>query len=41
MKKINLKLNQTQWFITLWLVGFLGLAVIAGLFKVLLYFAYP
>ncbi len=40
MKKWNIKLTQTQWFILLWLVGFLGLAVIAGLFRLLLYFAY-
>ncbi|WP_413772550.1 DUF2474 domain-containing protein [Acinetobacter sp. ANC 4973] len=35
------KMNSNQWFIVLWLVGFLGLALIAGLFRVLLYFAYP
>ncbi|WP_343596239.1 DUF2474 domain-containing protein [Acinetobacter sp.] len=41
MKKMNIRLGQTQWFIVLWFAGFLGLGVIAGLFKVLLYFAYP
>jgi hypothetical protein len=34
-------MNSTQWFVCLWLAGFLGLALIAGVFKVLLYFAYP
>ncbi len=38
--EIKMKLSSTQWFILLWLVGFTGLAVIAGLFKILLYFAY-
>lgn len=40
MKRFTEKLTQTQWFIVLWLVGFLGLAVIAGMFKLLLWFAY-
>nr|WP_323807879.1 DUF2474 domain-containing protein [Acinetobacter baumannii] len=30
MKKSSVKLSQTQWFILLWLGGFLALAVIAG-----------
>lgn len=38
--KINMKLSSTQWFILLWLAGFCGLAMIAGIFKVLLHFAY-
>ncbi|WP_099092636.1 DUF2474 domain-containing protein [Acinetobacter larvae] len=41
MAKFNIKLNKTQWFIVLWLAGFLGLALIAGLFKMLLLLAYP
>ncbi|MBD1230919.1 DUF2474 domain-containing protein [Acinetobacter seifertii] len=42
MKKSSVKLNQTnQWFILLWLGGFLALAVIAGLFKVILIYAAP
>ncbi|SNX45510.1 hypothetical protein SAMN05421731_10564 [Acinetobacter puyangensis] len=40
MKKFKLELTSTQWFIMLWFVGFFGLAVIAGLFKLLLLFAY-
>lgn len=40
MKKLNWKLSSIQWFIVLWCVGFLGLAVIAGFFKLMLYFAY-
>lgn len=43
MKKLNImniRPTPAQWFIVLWLVGFLGLAVISGLFRVLLYFAY-
>lgn len=36
----NIKLQSYQWFILLWIAGFMGLAVIAGLFKTLLYFAY-
>lgn len=38
--KRQLHLSSMQWFILLWLVGFLGLAIIAGLFKIILYFAY-
>ncbi|EOQ64002.1 hypothetical protein F935_01632 [Acinetobacter calcoaceticus ANC 3811] len=41
MKKLSVKLNQTQWFILLWLAGFLALGVIAGLFKVILIYAAP
>lgn len=41
MNKLMSKMNSNQWFIVLWLVGFLGLACIAGLFRFLLYFAYP
>lgn len=40
MTKMHFELTQTQWFIVLWLGGFLGLAAIASLFRVLLYFAY-
>ncbi|WP_264754223.1 hypothetical protein [Acinetobacter qingfengensis] len=40
MQKFKLELTSTQWFIVLWLVGFLGLAIIAGLFRLLLLFAY-
>lgn len=40
MQKLQLKLSSMQWFILLWIVGFLGLAIIAGLFKLMLYFAY-
>lgn len=35
-----MKLSQFQWFIVLWLVGFLGLLVIALLFRLLLQLAY-
>lgn len=41
MKKSSVKLSQTQWFILLWLGGFLALVVIAGLFKVILIYAAP
>lgn len=41
MKKSSVKLSQTQWFILLWLGGFLALAAIAGLFKVILIYATP
>ncbi|CAM2956493.1 DUF2474 domain-containing protein [Acinetobacter celticus] len=41
MDKIISKMNSTQWFICLWLVGFISLAIIAGLFRFMLYFAYP
>ncbi|MBJ9721349.1 DUF2474 domain-containing protein [Acinetobacter calcoaceticus] len=41
MKNLSSKLTQTQWFILLWLAGFLALAVIAGLFKVILIYAAP
>lgn len=40
MQKIQLKLNALQWFIVLWIVGFLSLLMIAGCFKLILYFAY-
>lgn len=40
MKKYKMHLTSTQWFIVLWFVGFLGLAIIAGLFRLLLFFAY-
>ena len=35
-----MKKSELQWFIGLWLLGFLGLAVIAGIFKGLLLLAY-
>ncbi|WP_445115642.1 DUF2474 domain-containing protein [Acinetobacter sp. WZC-1] len=38
--KISDKLSKTQWFILLWLAGFLGLAVIAGAFRLLIQLAY-
>lgn len=41
MKNLSSKLTQTQWFILLWLGGFLALAIIAGLFKVILIYAAP
>ncbi|MEZ6841457.1 DUF2474 domain-containing protein [Acinetobacter baumannii] len=41
MEKSSVKLSQTQWFILLWLGGFLALVVIAGLFKVILIYAAP
>ncbi|OJU56684.1 MAG: hypothetical protein BGN93_02975, partial [Acinetobacter sp. 39-4] len=40
MKIKSLHLSQTQWFIILWLLGFFALAIIAGLFRLLLMFAY-
>nr|WP_193925009.1 DUF2474 family protein [Acinetobacter wuhouensis] len=40
MEVTTLKLSQTQWFIILWLGGFLTLAVIAGFFRMLIQFAY-
>ncbi len=36
----TLKLSQTQWFIILWLGGFLTLAFIAGFFRMLIQLAY-
>ncbi|AXY56771.1 DUF2474 family protein [Acinetobacter chinensis] len=38
--KLSQKLSETQWFIVLWLGGFLALAVIAGLFRMLIQLAY-
>lgn len=35
-----MKLSQTQWFIVLWLAGFIGLALIAGAFRMLVQLAY-
>lgn len=35
-----MKLSQTQWFIVLWLVGFIALALIAGAFRMLVQLAY-
>nr|WP_213071527.1 MULTISPECIES: DUF2474 family protein [Acinetobacter] len=40
MEVTTLKLSQTQWFIVLWLGGFLTLAVIAGFFRMLIQLAY-
>ncbi|MEE9901769.1 DUF2474 domain-containing protein [Acinetobacter haemolyticus] len=38
MKKQHTKISSTQWFIILWLGGFLTLLLIAGVFKILLFF---
>ncbi|SPL70646.1 DUF2474 family protein [Acinetobacter stercoris] len=35
-----MKLSQTGWFIVLWLGGFFALAIIAGLFRLFIQFAY-
>ena len=35
-----MKLSQTQWFIVLWLAGFLALAFVAGAFRLLVQLAY-
>lgn len=35
-----MKLSQTQWFIALWLAGFIALALIAGAFRMLVQLAY-
>ncbi|ENV16113.1 MULTISPECIES: DUF2474 family protein [Acinetobacter] len=35
-----MKLSQTQWFVVLWLGGFLTLAIIAGFFRMLIQLAY-
>ena len=35
-----MKLSHTQWFIVLWVAGFLALAVIAGAFRFLVQLAY-
>ncbi|WP_297424939.1 DUF2474 domain-containing protein [uncultured Acinetobacter sp.] len=35
-----MKLSQTQWFIVLWLAGFIALALIAGAFRMLVQLAY-
>ncbi|ENV37691.1 hypothetical protein F959_01211 [Acinetobacter venetianus RAG-1 = CIP 110063] len=35
-----MKSSQIKWFIGLWILGFVGLAIIAGLFKALLVLAY-
>ncbi|NHB57465.1 DUF2474 domain-containing protein [Acinetobacter shaoyimingii] len=35
-----MKLSQAQWFILLWLAGFMALAVIAGFFRWLIQIAY-
>jgi hypothetical protein len=40
MKLKSQHFSSTQWFIILWLVGFFALAIIAGLFRLLLMFAY-
>ena len=41
MNKFFKNMSSTQWFICLWLAGFLGLALIAGFFKIMLSIAYP
>lgn len=38
--KLNTKLTSTQWFILLWFAGFAGLALIAGLIKLMMKLAY-
>ncbi|OTG80390.1 DUF2474 domain-containing protein [Acinetobacter sp. ANC 4648] len=38
--KIPHKLSETQWFIVLWLCGFLALLLIAGMFRMLIQLAY-
>ncbi|MCH4248534.1 MAG: DUF2474 domain-containing protein [Acinetobacter populi] len=35
-----MKLSQRQWFIVLWLGGFLSLLIIAGIFRLILKLAY-
>lgn len=35
-----MKLNQAGWFVILWLFGFLSLALIAGIFRLLIQWAY-
>ncbi|MEZ2775079.1 DUF2474 domain-containing protein [Acinetobacter pseudolwoffii] len=35
-----MKLNQAGWFIVLWVGGFLALALIAGIFRMLIQWAY-
>jgi hypothetical protein len=35
-----MKISELKWFVGLWLAGFLSLAVIAGLFRLLLQLAY-
>ena len=35
-----MKLNQLGWFIVLWLAGFLTLVLIAGIFRLLIQWAY-
>lgn len=35
-----MKLSQTQWFVVLWLGGFLTLVLIAGFFRMLIQLAY-
>lgn len=40
MKGSKLQLSKTQWFIVLWLGGFLALAVVAGAFRLMVQLAY-
>lgn len=35
-----MKLSQVQWFIVLWLGGFIALALIAGAFRLLIQLSY-
>lgn len=37
MKK-QFRLSSNQWFILLWLSGFISLLIITGIFKILLFF---
>lgn len=36
----KIQLSKTQWFIVLWLGGFLALALIAGAFRLMVQMAY-
>ncbi|MCU4413127.1 DUF2621 domain-containing protein [Acinetobacter sp. WU_MDCI_Axc73] len=40
MKKIQIRLSPSVWFILLWCFGFVSLALIAGFFRLLLSLAY-
>ncbi|EHU2434070.1 DUF2474 family protein [Moraxella osloensis] len=35
-----MKLSQTGWFILLWVIGVVALAIIAGIFRLLVQLAY-
>lgn len=38
--RTKIQLSKTQWFIVLWLGGFLALAIIAGAFRLMVQMAY-